>query len=528
MLEVRRCVDSAIVGAPPRRLPRRGLIDLGRRGHTGRQVGVYSILHISDLHRTPNARISNAELLSALLSDRDSYTQGNEPIRAPDAIVVSGDVVQGVSLAAKDPHSTLQEQYEEAEYFLSALAERMVSGDRSKVILVPGNHDIDWTVARSAMALVQANDRPKNVLRALQEPDSLFRFSWDTCELFKIVDVDKYATRFDAFWKFFDSFYAGASGLLRVASKSDANIFSLCGGRVGIAAFNSCHGNDCFAFHGAIPGRVIGQTYLDMGTLGPFELSIAVWHHNLEGPPYRTDYMDIEIVRAMIGRGFRVGMYGHQHRTQVSAQSLRLATSQTMAILGTGALCAGGSELPNGSHRQYSIVEIDDDLRSARVHVREVMDSDMFGPAALAAFGRRASTEVSWDAPTTPLGVAIDTSKRAAAVAVADAERLVKAADHSGAVAKLWPLRDRLAHYGRRLLVQASADARDWGALTVLTEQPGTIEELVLGVEARVRAKDTAGAKALVDRNAHRLSVPEHQVQEMTTRVTIEEGLRKR
>jgi len=442
--------------------------------------------------------------------------------------VVSGDVVQGVSLKASKSHATLQDQYEEAEAFLSDLAKELVAGDRSKIIIVPGNHDIDWQVAKSAMQLVEVEDLPKDVLKALQEPDSHFRFSWGTREVFRIVDQAKYDTRFDAFWKFFDSFYAGASGLLRVTPKSDANIFSLHEGRIGLAAFNSCHGNDCFAFHGAIPARVIAQTHLDMRVLGPFELSIAVWHHNLEGPPYRTDYMDIEIVRAMIGRGFRVGMYGHQHRAQISAQSLRLAASETMAILGTGALCAGGAELPNGNHRQYSIVEIGDDMRSARVHVREVMDSDMFGPAALAAFGRRGYMDVTWDPPTTPLGEPIDTSGRALAVAVGDAERLLKANDHAGAVAKLWPLRDRLVGYGRRLLLQGATDGHDFATVAALTSDPGSIEELILGVDARVRRGETADARTLVDRHANLLLVPESQMLEMTTRIATEEGLRRK
>ena len=138
---------------------------------------MFSILHISDLHRTPSAKISNAELISALLTDRDSYTRGDQPIRAPDAVVVSGDVVQGVSLKAGGSQPTLQDQYEEAESFLSDLAAEMVAGDRSKVILVPGNHDIDWQVAKSAMRLVEVGELPNDVLKALQEPDSLFRFS---------------------------------------------------------------------------------------------------------------------------------------------------------------------------------------------------------------------------------------------------------------------------------------------------------------------------------------------------------------
>jgi hypothetical protein len=489
---------------------------------------VFSILHISDLHRTPNAKISNAELLSALVRDRDSYTLGDKPIRRPDAIVVSGDVVQGVPLTAPNGQASLRAQYEEADAFLSDLATELLEGDRSRVIIVPGNHDIDWQLAKKAMQLVEVGDLPKNVLSALQEPDSQFRFSWATREVFRIVDPALYAKRFDAFWKFFKSFYSEVGGLLRVEPESDANLYSLHDGRIGVAAFNSCHGNDCFAFHGAIPARVISQTHLDMRKLGPFELSVAVWHHNLEGPPYRTDYMDIEIVRAMIGRGFRMGMYGHQHRAQVSAQSLRLAESETMAILGTGALCAGGAELPSGTNRQYSIIEINDDLRSARVHVRQIMDSDMFGPTLLPAFGGRGSMDVTWDRPTNLLGTPIDTGQRALTAAVELAERLVKTSRHNEAVDKLWPVRDQLSGYGRKLLLQAADASRDWPRLAELTLEPGGIEELVIGVEARIRKGDCAGAKAYLDQYAVRLLLPNHQAQELLSRIAAEEGLSRK
>ncbi|NMF88171.1 metallophosphoesterase family protein [Aromatoleum petrolei] len=489
---------------------------------------MFSILHISDLHRTPNAKISNEELLSALIRDRDSYTRGDNPIRSPDAIVVSGDIVQGVPLKAPNGQATLQAQYDEAEDFLRKLAAELVEGDHSRVIIVPGNHDIDWQLAKQAMQLVEVGDLPANVLGALQEPSSLYRFSWATREVFQIFDTELYGKRLDAFWKFFESFYFEVAGLLRVKTGSDANLYSLHGGRIGVAAFNSCHGNDCFTFHGSIPAKVISQTHLDMRSLGPFELSIAVWHHNLEGPPYRTDYMDIEIVRAMIARGFRVGMYGHQHRAQVSAQSLRLAASETMAILGTGALCAGGADLPSGSNRQYSIIEINDDLCSALVHVREVMASDMFGPASLPSFGRRSSMEVTWDRPTNSLGAPIDTEQRALTTAVEVAERLVKASCHADAVTKLWPLRNQLSGYGRKLLLSAAEAARDWPPLVELTLEPGSIEELVLGVEARIRMGDCAAAKAHVAQYTPRLQLPAHQASELLARIAAEEGLRKK
>src|SRR4051812_28241311 len=111
----------------------------------------YSILHISDLHRSKRDPISNDELISALVGDRDRYTQEDPKIPIPQAIVVSGDLIQGVTLDTVDYTEQIKMQYEVAEAFLDELAKRFVNGDRSKVIIIPGNHDVDWNTAFKAM-----------------------------------------------------------------------------------------------------------------------------------------------------------------------------------------------------------------------------------------------------------------------------------------------------------------------------------------------------------------------------------------
>jgi hypothetical protein len=484
---------------------------------------MYSILHISDLHRTPNADISNAELLSALVRDRDSYIKEEVPIRSPDAIVVSGDVVQGVKLGTPNGKAALEAQYIEAEKFLKALADEFVGGERSRVIIVPGNHDINWQIARDAMSLVGAQDIPKRLPSALQQPGGPYRWSWDTRELFKITDYELYNERLQSFWKFFSSFYDGEQNLLRVVPGSDANIYSLHDGRIGVAAFNSCHGNDCFAFHGHIPSELISQTHLDMRELGPFELALAVWHHNLEGPPYRSDYMDIEVVRAMIGRNFRIGLYGHQHRAQASAQSLGLATSETMALLGTGALCAGGSELPDGTHRQYSIVEIHDDLQSAKVHVREVADADLFAPA-----NRVRPVTIGWGPPTDLVGQPIDAKKMAGEGAVSAAERLLKSDSPQQALDELWPIRNSLEGYGRKLIIDSALQAKDWSRLNELTTDPATITEFVAGVEGRKRTLSSQDSLSFIAQHCERVSLPPQQRQELEREIAISERLKQK
>ena len=166
-------------------------------------------------------------------------------------------------------------------------------------------------------------------------------------------------------------------------------LFSLCDDRIGVAAYNSCHGNDCFAFHGMIQQGSVARSDLDMNDLGKvYDLRMAVWHHNIEGSPYRTDYMDVDVVRGMIGRGFRLGLHGHQHKAQATAQEIRLPDRERMAIVSAGSLCADVNNLPVGTHRQYNILEIAEDFRSVRIHVRAMTVANLFFSRAVSGIWR--------------------------------------------------------------------------------------------------------------------------------------------
>jgi Calcineurin-like phosphoesterase len=223
---------------------------------------VFSILHISDLHRSVNDPISNDELMSALVGDRSRYVREDPAIRPPEAIVISGDIIQGVPLGTQDAPAKIASQYAAAEAFIVELTNRFLDGDRSKVVLIPGNHDIDWVTARSAMNLVGVEDQPKgNLASELFREDTPYRWSWKTRELYRIGDQATYARRLEAFWTFFERFYENVHGLLKVRPRSPANLYSLQDGRIGLSAFDSCHGNDCFAFHGSIPREVVARAH---------------------------------------------------------------------------------------------------------------------------------------------------------------------------------------------------------------------------------------------------------------------------
>lgn len=471
---------------------------------------MFSILHITDLHRAKGDPISNSELLSALVSDRESYERENPSIRRPDAIVVSGDVILGVGLNTPGFQDELAKQYDAAYEFLTKLTDRFLSGDRSKVVIVPGNHDIDWNAAFASMTPVDEEDVPTGLLQALHEPGSPYRWDWKSRRLYRIEDQDAYRRRLAAFWSFFERFYCGTVGLLRVEAWSDANLYSLDDGRISVAAFSSCAGNDCFAFHGEIPREVVAQAHLDLKDLGPWRLRIAVWHHDIEGPPHRSDYMDPDIVRGMIGRGFRLGLYGHQHRTQITPQHAYLPDEETMAVASAGSLCAGHGELPTGARRGYSIIEVRDDYRGARVHVREMAFANLFSRATLQSFGGRSFVDLEWTTPLDAAGRPEDPigEKLAAVLGRAD-DALHLLGDPAEALRLLRTIDAASDPFARRLMVEAARVKGDYLELADVIADPRTVEELVLKVGAQLSGGDLQGAEATIAAHALRVGLPE-------------------
>jgi len=144
------------------------------------------VLHISDLHRSREEPIDNDSLIAALLSDSDRYLGETPPVPQPGAIVVSGDLIQGVGIGAHKWVDSMLDQYRVAGVFLDQLAKRFLAGDRSKIIIVPGNHDVCWNTSFAAMERVPADQWPQNIQSALVEPDSDYRWSWRERALYRV------------------------------------------------------------------------------------------------------------------------------------------------------------------------------------------------------------------------------------------------------------------------------------------------------------------------------------------------------
>ncbi len=487
----------------------------------------FSIMHISDLHRSPRDPISNDELISALVNDQNRFVCENPSIAAPQAIVVSGDLIQGVPLNTDDSSSKIEEQYTVAEQFLDELVQRFLKGDRSRLVMVPGNHDVDWNTALIALEPVQTGEIPGELRRELYAEDSLLRWDWKTRTLYRVKDLDQYDRRLAAFWNFFDRFYDGVPGLMEVQNPFDVRLFSLCDDRIGVAAFNSCHGNDCFAFHGMIRQGSIARSDLDLNDSGKVhDLRIAVWHHGIDGSPYRTDYMDIDIVRGMIGRGFRLGLHGHQHKAQATAQDIRLPDQERMVVVSAGSLCAGADDLPVGCHRQYNILEISDDFCEVRVHVRSMSVANLFSRAQLTEFGGASFYDLGWTRPPNAVGGMTDARAARTRALIEKAEAAAMSGDSARAIAIL-KSHDQFppGSYQRQLCLDTAADANDWQTIIDITNPPATIEELLQRFDASCKLREFAAAIDSLDQFSQPLQLPDSLDAELRERAYAEEAM---
>ena len=213
-----------------------------------------ALLHISDLHRTSQPRLSNDELLAAVVSDAGRWDLGG--ISRPDLVVVSGDLIQGASAESTDPDSEIEAQYAEAGHFLMKLAAEFVESDRSRVVIVPGNHDVHWGRARSAMRPL--DDCPGRIGSATLEANSGVRWDWRKQQAFEIFDSGVYESRFEHFRRFRADFYAGLDPSPLPNDCDDLFFADYPDLGLVVVGFASWHGNDCLCHVGEIDSGSLG------------------------------------------------------------------------------------------------------------------------------------------------------------------------------------------------------------------------------------------------------------------------------
>lgn len=89
---------------------------------------VLTILHLSDLHRSQNAPVSNDMLFSCLLLELEKQRVEDPVIPPCDVAVITGDIIMGATVDDRNASETLTKQYQEAKGFLIQLSEELFDG----------------------------------------------------------------------------------------------------------------------------------------------------------------------------------------------------------------------------------------------------------------------------------------------------------------------------------------------------------------------------------------------------------------
>jgi hypothetical protein len=279
-----------------------------------------------------------------------------------DFIVVSGDLSQRAS----------RREYDELKAFIEGtlldLLRKEHGRDRARLILVPGNHDVDWgadigdaidvaSLDASAVARLRDahHDSEKADLRHFIENGRL--------NVIKI-DQKRYPNRFEAVQTFLHDVYDGCLArephrLFNLTSPREedhwsAHVFPEAG--VAFYGFSSCHLNDRYWTGARLSRKAVARARQHARRFAPNLLLIAIWHHGFESEQGRPDRLSLEDLGLLYNHGFRVGLHGHTHRA--AADAFEKFFRERFVIVATGSIGAGPSERPDAIANQFSIVRV--------------------------------------------------------------------------------------------------------------------------------------------------------------------------
>jgi hypothetical protein len=344
----------------------------------------FSVLHVSDLHRDLSDEVATGWLLDSLDRDFDQFNEQDPKIMKPKLCIVSGDLVYGVTPNSDDAAKELIRQYGQAEEFIVGLADRFFGGNRDRIVILPGNHDVCLDEVMESVQKIEIPIEPasrKRLVAELFAPNSQMRWSWREMCFFKIIDNERYRDRFRYFATTYHSFYQGRR-TYPLAPEQQFDVFDFADLGFCVVALNSCFNNDPLRRAGAFHPNTLTEACRALRqTNRTGWLAAAAWHHNVVGGPTQDDYLDAGFLQLLIDAGASLGFHGHQHLPECFDERYRLGPNpRKITIVSASTLCAEPRNLRPGVPRSYNVVELDTDAWTGRVHQRQMVNMLMSLP----------------------------------------------------------------------------------------------------------------------------------------------------
>jgi HEAT repeat protein/predicted MPP superfamily phosphohydrolase len=311
-------------------------------------IKLMHILHLSDLHFgiLDQANLWSNQLAADLYNDRN--------ISHLDALILSGDIAN---------YST-PEEYEAAEQFLHNLRQDFPLNPE-QIILVPGNHDLNWKLAEEAYRL----ERRKNYKGELREGSYI-----DKGDIIEVRDEEDYKQRFAHFSQFYETIKQKPYPLdydqqYTLDHLKEQNLL--------ILGLNSAWQLDHhYKSRASINTNALSNALTKIRHNRDYDncLKIAVWHHPLNSA-WEDRITDHGFTEQLAVAGFRLYLHGHIHKAETSPHPYDLTPDgRKLDRICAGTFGARPDELNYGYPWQYNLLKIEDNQLTVYTRRREELN----------------------------------------------------------------------------------------------------------------------------------------------------------
>lgn len=300
------------------------------------------ILHLSDIH------LGTMDEAKIYLGQLEADLRYELHVPELDYLVISGDIA----------NNSIPDDYNAAFHLIDGIKKDFGLENR-KIIIVPGNHDLNWRLSKKGYLFVYMDEAPDPL------PEGAHIKSGDVGVL--IRDDLEYPKRFDHFIKDFYEPVHGSQYPLNC--EEQAIIHAYPEHKLIFLALNSSweidhhfrkrSGINMVSLSSAL-STIIGNTYEEY-------LKFAVCHHPVNGPEMMKN---VEFLEQLSVNGFKVLMHGHIHEER-QRFCYRYDHNRFIHVVGAGTFGAPAKDQVPGIPLQYNLLKLDPEGKVITVETRK-------------------------------------------------------------------------------------------------------------------------------------------------------------
>ncbi|MBD1888832.1 HEAT repeat domain-containing protein [Coleofasciculus sp. FACHB-SPT9] len=312
-------------------------------------IKLMHILHLSDLHfgTLDQANLWSNQLAADLQNDRN--------ISHLDALILSGDIAN---------YST-EEEYKAAQQFLDNFCQDFPLNP-DQIILVPGNHDLNWKLAKKAYKPVYREDYDGELIDG--------HYIEESASVIGVRDETQYKQRF----AYFSSFYKTIKEKpYPLDYDQQYTLDHLPEQNLLILGLNSAWQLDHhYKSRASINTNALSNALTQIRRNPDYRncLKIAVWHHPLDSA-YSDRITDQGFLEQLAVNGFRFFLHGHIHKAETSLFRYDMsANGRKLDRICAGTFGAPVREWVPGYPLQYNLLKFADNQLTVYTRRREELN----------------------------------------------------------------------------------------------------------------------------------------------------------